>query len=268
MASDQMIDASPVMSQGQSDINQNYMSPQQVSVLKNKIFELLKGGDMNNEEKINYDDFKAVINRYLPNASDDKMHAMFNELDSDHDGVISYVEFLDDDNFHQFLNYCGYFTSNVHNSHVKATESIGQIAELEMNRQFSVHNQHDKQIVQYQKETISKLNEWIQTTGKPAEMKANELQLEVDELGLKLQHMTYELEEMKNEVKRATEDRQQMSALIDTLETAKKELEMKLQDTHNALLDATKEIEEFGTKEEQIEGLSDEVEKLKQQITA
>ena len=94
------------LQQEQSNIHQAYITPQRAAILKDTIFDLLKAGDINNDEQIDFDEFTNVINKFLPNTSEDQMTAMFNQLDAGGDGLISYVEFLDEENFRGFLEYC------------------------------------------------------------------------------------------------------------------------------------------------------------------
>ena len=59
---------------------------------------LIETSDINWDELIDFDEFKGFITNFIPNISEEKMRAMFNQLDSNGDGIISYAEFLDDDN--------------------------------------------------------------------------------------------------------------------------------------------------------------------------
>ena len=82
------------------------MSPQDASTIKSQLFELCKQGDIDKNELIDFDEFTSVIAKFLPNTTETRMREMFNTLDANGDGNISYSEFLTDSNFNKFLKYC------------------------------------------------------------------------------------------------------------------------------------------------------------------
>ena len=88
------------------NIQQSKMTPQAASLLKETLFELLKAGDINNDEQIDFDEFQKMISKFLPDMSEDKMREIFANFDTNANGSISYVEFLDDFNFKSFLDHC------------------------------------------------------------------------------------------------------------------------------------------------------------------
>jgi len=252
-----------------TDIHQQYVTPQRAAILKETIFDLLKAGDINHDEQIDWDEFKAVITNFLPDTSEDKMREMFNQLDSNGDGTISYIEFLDDDNFNQFLQYCGYFTSNVAASgHQKQKESITKLTEMELNRQFSVRNQHDGQIIQYQKDLIGKLSEWIQSEGKPAVSERAALREKLQELQIERDHAALELAQLRTELQTRGDERAQLQQEVDGLRSDKMELAAKLKNERNVHQDATKTLEEYGAKDDELERVQNENQKLMEQLGA
>ena len=85
---------------------QTLLTPQDAESLQKQLFELFKAADIDKNQLIDYNEFQTVINRFIPNTKEKTMKEMFSTLDGNNDGVISYAEFLDDDNFKRFLEYC------------------------------------------------------------------------------------------------------------------------------------------------------------------
>ena len=92
--------------ESKSSALEHLMSPQDASTLKTQLFELCKQGDIDKNELIDFDEFTSVIAKFLPNTTETRMREMFNTLDANGDGNISYSEFLTDSNFNKFLEYC------------------------------------------------------------------------------------------------------------------------------------------------------------------
>ena len=137
-----------------TDLIQKSISIEDAHTLKAQLFELCKQGDIDKNELISFDEFSSVIQKFLPNTSNQKMNEMFSALDGNKDGNVSYVEFLADANFNKFLQTCGYF-----------------IVEP---------NKLNDQIICAQKEVIEKLNDWIKEEGKPSKERMECLQIEND----------------------------------------------------------------------------------------
>ena len=90
----------------EEQIHLRYINTEDAHKIKAQLFELCKQGDIDKNELISYNEFASVIQKFLPNTTDKKMHQMFGALDGNHDGNVSYVEFLEDANFNKFLETC------------------------------------------------------------------------------------------------------------------------------------------------------------------
>merc|ERR1712154_59012 len=108
------------------------------------------------------------------------MHEIFDALDENHDGNISYVQLLADTNFNEFFKKY-------------SKESAADIEK---------QNDRDQQIIISQKEEIEKLKVWIDEKGKPSRDKAERLQIETESLHHELSAYRLEIDTMKSEMLR------------------------------------------------------------------
>ena len=64
--------------------NSTIITPQNAQQLKSQLFELFKAADVDQNKLFNYNQFSSVINKFLPNAKDERVRAMFDTLDANH----------------------------------------------------------------------------------------------------------------------------------------------------------------------------------------
>eukprot|EP01083_Nonionella_stella_P085380 236768_1 len=225
-----------------ADINQISISPEDAATIKSQLFELCKQGDIDKNDEISFDEFSSVIKNFLPNSTDKRLHEMFSTFDDNNDGSISYVEFLSKDNFDKFLNYCGYITTT--HQETESTPYVSDGAAI-LTRVFSVHDDHDKQIITAQQEVITKLNTWIADIGKTAEVRCKELETENDALRQELSIHSLELNTIKEELNTINEDKKSIQNEYEAAMNHKNILSEKLKDTKEALQQSENALEEY-----------------------
>eukprot|EP00484_Ammonia_sp_Unknown_P030016 CAMPEP_0197024428 /NCGR_PEP_ID=MMETSP1384-20130603/4970_1 /TAXON_ID=29189 /ORGANISM="Ammonia sp." /LENGTH=730 /DNA_ID=CAMNT_0042452809 /DNA_START=14 /DNA_END=2203 /DNA_ORIENTATION=+ len=261
----------------EEEIRQILITHSDAAQLKEQLFELCKHGDIDGNELIDFEEFSNVISKFIPRTTPTRMKQMFDTLDENKDGDISYVEFLTDKNFNKFLESCGYVTADSYSSHATAEnlqhlDSVTDIARRNLSRTVSVHNAHDKQIVLAQKEVIEKLTIWINNEGKPAIKKAEELQLQVEELRDEMAQVQMKLDEIQNALSDVNDEKK---TLQENLELAVKERDTvreQLKDTETELEKASKTVSEYYETQKKVQELQTKLhsvqtenEKLKQE---
>ena len=87
------------------------LSPDETTAIKKDLFEKFKRADIDGDKQLNYNEFKSLFYKIMPNAKDDDIKNLFDILDANHDGNITYNEFLDSNQFQQFLNKLGFKTA-------------------------------------------------------------------------------------------------------------------------------------------------------------
>eukprot|EP01084_Bolivina_argentea_P150554 262914_1 len=248
------------------EIHQKMITPQDASKLKSQLFELCKQADIDHNQLISYSEFESVIKKFLPAATNEQMHEMFNTMDENNDGNISYVEFLSDSNFDRFLEYCGYFTYHDHTPINDDTNN--DISELQrhLKKDFSVRNAHDKQIIITQKEMIDKLNVWINTEGRPAQYKVQELQIEIEGLQIEIEGLQQadrmEIETLKTELISIKEEHITLKSDYEYSLNNNNILSEKLKDIKQELNSAEESLEKYCDKEKQWNKLETQNENL------